>query len=236
MIKVSVLFCCCFLFDFVFVLFSLIDQSQSVLFFCLFFFHFVFQQQKKVAAKQRLEEENSKTVSKELDIPESKIDMTRSESNQSVVSDNESIATSDSQLLDDIDIKLDESELKSFAQDNAIESEIGSADKLLYSKLVSICDVKLETQRAFLKKEVSAIMSNKEEKEDWLKMINYPEFIICDPKIGIRQDSMIDAKTNEEVLTFPNICNGDASQLRELNLLNTYDSQVYLTQVCDSFV
>ena len=104
-------------------------------------------------------------------------------------------------------------------------------DVVLYDRLMSTCSQKIQKQTNYLKESIDQLMKIQSEKENLLKVVNYKDFLICDKAIGLRQDSLKHFETEQELLSFPNKALFDEKELKELNMLNTYDSQVYLSQL-----
>lgn len=124
--------------------------------------------------------------------------------------------------------KNDELESKEESINQVINS---NESTILYGKLVKICDNKLGTPKKFLKEKIESLMKSKTEKDAWMELVNYPQYVACDPNVGLRQDGVIDKVSGKEMLSFPNKSTANEKQLRDLGLLNIFDSQVYLTQL-----
>ena len=123
------------------------------------------------------------------------------------------------------------------AKETIKEAAVGT----MYHKLVEISDKNLAVQVDFLKNSIDKIMDNKENKEEreaFEKMIDVKEKMICDPVIGVRQDTAVDIETGEELLKFPNNTAYDRQTLQKIqlsmpsnsnfNVLDHFDANSYL--------
>lgn len=122
------------------------------------------------------------------------------------------------------------------------------SEEVFYHKLVEISSNNLSTQYEFLKNEVGKIVNeNKENKENrdsqkeaLFKIVTVKEFMVCDHAIGVRQDSIIDLDTGEELLKYPNKPQFSNKELKaidfsmksgktNMNIFHHYDANGYLS-------
>ena len=104
-------------------------------------------------------------------------------------------------------------------------------DVVLYDRLMTICSHKMVQQTNYIKESLDQLMKIKSKKENLDKVVNYKDFIICDERIGLRQDSLKHFETKQELLSFPNKPLFDEKELKQLNLVNMYDLEAYLSQL-----
>ena len=74
-------------------------------------------------------------------------------------------------------------------------------------------------------------MENKTERQYWNEMVNFGEYMICDSKIGLRQDQDEDASTHRLLLSFPNAAKFDHNELKDHKFQEIYDTQTYLSHL-----
>ncbi len=97
----------------------------------------------------------------------------------------------------------------------------------LFDFLLEVCDSALKKQKEKLVKELSAI--EEKEKEGWERMIYYKEVNVDGS--GIRQDFINDEKTNENLIKYPVIPSFRESELRNLGIMETYDTSAHLSNL-----
>ena len=99
----------------------------------------------------------------------------------------------------------------------------------LFQRLDETVSQQLIVQTNYLRNEINK--QTKDNKIAWNEMINFEEYIICDPKIGVRQDSILDLKTGEEVISFPNKASYRKEFLNEKSVELDFMEQAYLNEL-----
>ncbi len=100
-------------------------------------------------------------------------------------------------------------------------------NRILFDTLLEVCDGALETQKAQLAKDISKIQVK--EREGWKRMTSYREVNM--KGAAVRQDSIIDEKTNTNLIKHPVIPSFKESELRNLGILETYDTSAHLANL-----
>lgn len=113
----------------------------------------------------------------------------------------------------------------------------GERGELMYERLCEMVENQLETQTDYLKSYINELES-KENNDSWNTIKNYSELLVCDPIIGVRQDSIIDIKTGKEVLDFANKVDfeythlkGLSDQVATFSFHHHYDVNGYLSKL-----
>ena len=117
---------------------------------------------------------------------------------------------------------------ESSTRENGKNGNDSGGGKIMYSKLVDIVN-KNETQRNYLKRKINKILRN--ESFFWNKMINFKEYLVCEETPGLRQDSVLDKNTSQQILKYPIRSTFDYDKLESYNLVDRYNSLVYLSNL-----
>ena len=87
---------------------------------------------------------------------------------------------------------------------------------VLFDKLHSIAMKNLQPQKAFLKESIETLMESKESQEDWNKILNFKDYLICKENETLRQDRLYAA--NDESKTCNIMKNGVKSSFSETEM------------------
>ena len=92
---------------------------------------------------------------------------------------------------------------------------------VLFDQLLNITNSKQVKRVVFLQKSINKIIE--ESKNDWESMVDFKEYCICDPNIGIRQDFIIDISNGKQILKYPTKSAFNERELRIGKLKNKYN-------------
>lgn len=89
-----------------------------------------------------------------------------------------------------------------------------------------MCGEKSVAVKNYLQKHIDELLSDKSRRDDFSSLVNYKNYLDerVDARVGLRQD-------DSKIMQFPNKSGADERQLRELNLLGIYDSQVFCSNL-----
>ncbi len=92
--------------------------------------------------------------------------------------------------------------------------------------LLEVCEGALKQRKEELENDMSAVARSDE--DAWKRMVTYKEINI---DANVRQDSIIDEKTNENLVKFPLRPSFRENELRKLGVLETYDTTAHLAHL-----
>ncbi len=101
-----------------------------------------------------------------------------------------------------------------------------SEERQLFDMLLEVCECALKKQKDRLQRDVWAIQKN--EKEGWELMISYRE---VNKGSSVRQDAIMDEKTQTNLVKYPVIPPFKENELRNLGILETYDTNAHLANL-----
>ena len=130
--------------------------------------------------------------------------------------------------------------LQTVASDGLETKQVATKIGVMYDELLKISRENLKYQLKYLKESIDKVMNSEDKNESGAvkTMINFKEMMVCDPNIGLRQDTIVDIESGKELLSFPNVTTYDIQTLKKiqlsmpktanLNIFDHFDANAYL--------